>query len=116
MGNMRGLPNVEYLDHGFTLQPGMFDVITLFFPFVFEKDHLKWGLPARLFNPESLMNSVWRSLKTGGAMLVVNQGVKEHNEQLKILERCGISVTAAFRMEPLLYSYPLDRYIITAKK
>jgi hypothetical protein len=116
LGNMRGLPSVEYIDQGFTPQSGTFDVITLFFPFVFEKDHLEWGLPGKMFDPENLLTTVWGNLKTGGAMMIVNQGVKEHLEQLKRLERCGIPVAAALRMEPLLYSYPLDRYIITAKK
>lgn len=116
LGNMQGLSNVEYIDRGFGVQPETYDLVTLFFPFVFKKDHLQWGLPLNLFDPVGLNVSAWRSLRSGGLMIIVNQGKDEHRAQIKMLEDAGISITAAFHMEPLLYTYRLDRYIITAKK
>ncbi len=116
LGNMRGLPNVEYVDHGFALQPETYDIITVFFPFVFLKDHLEWGLPAKLFDPDTLLNTVMGSLKTGGVMLIVNQGIYEHREQLKLLEKLSLKPAAAYRVESLLYTYKLDRFVITVKK
>ncbi len=116
LGNLRGLPNVEFIDHGFNVQPDKFDVITLFFPFVFEKDHLQWGLPGNLFNPMILMKAVWESVSPNGLMIIVNQGLEENQAERKLVKDLNIPVCAAFRMEPLLYSYPLDRYIITAQK
>ncbi|NLF51928.1 MAG: hypothetical protein GX577_12395 [Leptolinea sp.] len=116
LGNMRGLPNVEYIGRGIMPQGEPFDIITLFFPFVFIKDHLEWGLPPKLFDPESMLKLVYETLKPGGLILIVNQGGYEHKEQLKILEKCGFKPTAAFRMESMLYTYKLDRFVITVKK
>ncbi|MEI8132982.1 MAG: hypothetical protein WCG34_11160, partial [Leptolinea sp.] len=114
LGNMQGLQNVEYLDRSFEQQTNTYDVITMFFPFVFEKDHLEWGLPHRLFEPIALLKAAWNSLRSGGLLVIVNQGQEEHTAQLSLLEELDIPITAAFRVEPLLYTYPLDRFIITA--
>jgi hypothetical protein len=116
MGNMQGLQNVKYIDHGFSVQPETFDVITLFFPFVFVKDHLQWGLPGNLFDPASLMKAAWNSLRPDGLILIVNQGIDEHRAELKLLRSLNIPVSAAFQIESLLYTYSLNRYIITAQK
>lgn len=115
LGNMVGLQGVEYLDRGFEQQTNTYDVITLLFPFVFEKDHLEWGLPHRLFEPTALLKAAWNSLHPGGLLLIVNQGQEEHLAELRLLQGLGISPTADFHIEPVLYTYPLDRYIITAK-
>lgn len=116
LGNMRGLPNVEYVGNGFSPQPDTFDIITIFFPFVFMKDHLEWGLPPKLFSPETMLQTVRTSLKPGGLALIVNQGIGEHREQLRIVEKCGFQPAAAFRVESMLFTYKLDRYVITVKK
>lgn len=116
LGNMLGLSNVEYIDHGFSVQPAAFDVITLFFPFVFEKDHLQWGLPGGLFDPAILMKAAWDSLRPNGLIVIVNQGINEHQAELKLLDDLGIPVSSVFRMDSLLFSYPLDRYVIMAQK
>jgi hypothetical protein len=116
LGNMLGLANVEFVDRGFSRQPDTFDVITLFFPFVFEKDHLQWGLPGNMFNPALLMKAAWDSLHSNGLMVIVNQGVEEHRAEQILLQSLGIPVSAAFRMDSVLYSYPLDRYILTVQK
>ena len=116
LGNMQGLTGVEYLDKAFTVQPDRFDVITLFFPFVFEKDHLEWGLPSGMFDPTGLLKTAWISLRKGGLMIIVNQGADEHRGEKKLLKTSAIPVAASFHMDPLLFTYPLDRYIITAQK
>jgi SAM-dependent methyltransferase len=114
LGNMLGLQNVEFRDHGFEQQPNTYDLVSMFFPFVFVSDHLKWGLPQRLFNPAFLIKSAWNSLKPGGMLLIVNQGTDEHTAELSMLDKLSIPVTTSFKVEPLLYTYPLERYIITA--
>jgi SAM-dependent methyltransferase len=116
LANMRGLAGVKYVDHGFEPEPSTYDVITSFFPFVFEKDHMEWGLPGRLFNPPELLKASLVSLKPGGLLVIVNQGLREHGEELRFIREVGYSPAAAFKMEPLLFTYPLDRYIITVKK
>jgi hypothetical protein len=116
LGNMQGLQGVEFLDRPFIENNQKLDLITMFFPFVFEEDHLKWGLPARLFKPASLLITAWNSLRKGGLLLIVNQGLDEHTAESGFLKELRISEATAFKVEPLLYSYPLDRYIITAVK
>lgn len=115
LGNMKGLSGIVYLDHGFEEATCAYDVITLFFPFVFEKDHLEWGLPQRLFEPGELLKAAWNSLRPGGLLLIVNQGFNEHQKELSLMKDLNIPICTAFQVEPLLYSYAFDRFIITAK-
>jgi hypothetical protein len=116
LANIRGLDGVEYVDHGFSAQPDTYDVLTAFFPFVFQKDHLEWGLPGTFFNPQELLSAAIASIRPGGLLVIVNQGLDEHEEQNRFVKEAGIKPTTAFKMDPLLFSYPLDRYIITVKK
>ncbi|MBU4012405.1 MAG: hypothetical protein KJ550_02955, partial [Proteobacteria bacterium] len=50
---IQGLEKVQYIPEKFTRQPEKYDLITMLFPFVFIKDHLKWGLPFRRFDAYS---------------------------------------------------------------
>ncbi|MBE0699191.1 MAG: hypothetical protein IH586_19900 [Anaerolineaceae bacterium] len=116
LGHMRGLPGVDYIPHGFQRQENNFDLITMLFPFVFERDHLQWGLPATIFRPQNLLEAAWESIKPGGVLLIVNQGVEEHEEQKRRLLMNGIPVTAAFHQDPLLFQYELDRYVLVCHR
>jgi SAM-dependent methyltransferase len=116
LANIRGLAGVNYVDHGFDPHPDTYDVLTTFFPFVFQKDHLEWGLPGRMFNPQDLLEAAIVSLKPGGLLVIVNQGPDEHEAQKRMLQKIGASPVSAFKMDQLLFSYPLDRYIIAVKK
>jgi SAM-dependent methyltransferase len=110
IGHMRGLPGVTYVPRGFEAQPGQYDLITLFFPFVFEPDHLRWGLPATLFQPDRLLKDAWDSLKPGGALVIVNQGLDEHQAQGERMEKAGIQSRCAFHQDSLLFEYGIERY------
>lgn len=116
LGHMRGLDGVTYLPEAFTCRPAGFDLITLFFPFVFEKDHLEWGLPAGLFQPRRLLADAWNSLKPGGTLLIVNQGRAEHRAQAEMLAQLGIQPACAYRQDALLFRYDLDRYLLAARR
>jgi hypothetical protein len=116
LGHMRELPGVEYIPHGFERQEKQFDLVTMLFPFVFELDHLEWGLPGGIFQPHSLLRSAWESLRPGGVLVIVNQGIAEHEEQKKRLQAEGIPVTAAFDQDPLLFKYPYDRYVLVCRR
>ncbi len=116
LGHMRGLAGVEYLPRGFHTQPGHFHLITMLFPFVFPQDHLRWGLPGNLFQPPALLESAWRSLQPGGALIIVNQGEAEHNLQRAMLDEAGIPIRAAFRQDELLFHYPFERYLLVARR
>ncbi len=114
LGHMRGLPGVTYIPHGFSRQPAAFHLIFMLFPFVFPKDHLEWGLPGHLFQPRSLLQAAWQSLLPGGLLIIVNQGEEEHHAQRALLEAEGIPIRAAFRHDPLLFRYSLNRFVLTA--
>lgn len=116
--HMRGLPpeRVRYEPRAFTPQPAGFHALTLLFPFVFERDHLEWGLPGRLFQPSVLLAEVWLSLKPGGVLIIINQGEAEHHAQRQMLAAAAIPVAAAFRHESVLYGYPIPRYALAAVK
>lgn len=116
LGHMRGLAGVEYLPGGFHPRAGYFHLITMLFPFVFVEDHLKWGLPGNLFQPLALLESVWLSVQPGGALVIVNQGEAEHAAQRGMMDQAGIPVRAAFRQDGLLFRYPLDRYVLVARR
>jgi SAM-dependent methyltransferase len=115
LGNMRGLDGVTYRPEAFTRQPAAFDLITLFFPFVFEDDHLEWGLPSDLFQPQRLLADAWDSLKPGGTLFIVNQGLEEHEAQTQMLAQLGVRPVCTYRQEDLLFRYDLDRYVLVAR-
>ncbi len=114
--NMAGLPaeRVRYEPRAFAPQPGALDAVTMLFPFVFERDHLEWGLPGRLFQPAALLADAWASLKPGGVLIIINQGEAEHHAQRQMLEGLAIPVAAAFRHDSLLFRYDLPRYGLVA--
>jgi hypothetical protein len=116
LANIRCLTAVTFVDHGFEPKNSTYDVLTVFFPFVFQKDHLEWGLPRRLFDPAGLLDDAMVSLKPGGLLVIVNQGLAEHDEQQRLILNAGLTPVAAFKMNPLLFEYSLDRYILTVKK
>jgi hypothetical protein len=111
---MDHLPGVEYKPVGFKAQPAAFDVITLFFPFIFMPDHLEWGLPSSMFDPSILLGDAWLSLRQGGLLVIVNQGKAEQQTQLEILKRAGIPVNASFLFDSALYYYDIPRFITVA--
>ena len=113
-GYMHGLEEVRYIPTKYTRQPGEFDLITMLFPFVFLKDHLVWGLPLRGFNPVELLRDAWASLKSGGVLVIVNQGEAEHLAQRDMLSAEDIQPAAAFQHPSRLYQYDLIRYVLMA--
>lgn len=114
LAHIRGLDTVQYLPQKFVKQPETFHVITLLFPFVFLRDHLRWGLPVRMFDPAQLLNEAWESLRPKGLLLIINQGEKEHIAQKEMLASIGISSVSAFQHESILYQYDLPRFVLAA--
>jgi len=116
LGHLRGLQGAVYLPRAFTAQPGRFQLILMLFPFVFEQDHLEWGLPGRLFRPDELLRAAWDSLGPGGTLLIVNQGQAEHEQQRQRLRAAGIPIAAAFRQDDLLFKYRCERFVLAARR
>jgi hypothetical protein len=116
LAHLRGLAEAHYQPRPFERQTGAFQFATLLFPFVFLRDHLKWGLPRPMFAPEQLLEQVWASVAPGGMLVVVNQGEAEHDAQRSLLQTAGIPVTVAFCHESLLFQYDLLRYVLVARR
>jgi hypothetical protein len=115
LGNMRGLEDVQYIPEAFRPVEGYFHLLTIFFPFVFEKDHLEWGLPAAMFRPQQLLEDAYNSLKPGAPLIIVNQGEEEHHAQRAMLLQLGINPVCAYHQDPLLFQYRLDRYVLVVR-
>jgi hypothetical protein len=113
---MKGLENVVYIPKRFVPEKEQFDLVTLFFPFIFIKDHLIWGLPRNRFAPVQLLNDALISLKKNGVIFIVNQGQGEHEQQRKMLAEKGILPLVAGMHPSLLYHYEIDRYVLLAIK
>ena len=109
-------PDAHYIPAPFKCQPQTFDIISQFFPFIFVKDHLKWGLPGDLFSPSRLLADAWESLKPQGVLLIINQGLEEHRAQKAMLEQLKIFPGVTFRVESPLCHYNFDHYVIGAVK
>ena len=111
-----GLDQVLYHPAPFSSQPGRFDLITQFFPFVYLDDHLAWGLPRRLHIPEELLEDMFASLHEQGALLIVNQGKAEHEQQMKLIDQKLGIVPQYFKFKSLMYSYETPSWVIIFQK
>lgn len=114
IANIGDLVDVEYIPAGFEGAPNSADLVTMFFPFVFSKDHQQWGLPMSRFHPEDLVAVAWKSIRKHGYLLIVNQGEEESRQEITILRELNIPVIDHFRMDDLLFKYEYDRFIILA--
>ncbi|MBN1536487.1 MAG: hypothetical protein JW908_07130 [Anaerolineales bacterium] len=114
LAHINNLPGVEYKPYAFMIQSSAFDIITHFFPFIFLPDHLEWGLLPWQFNPSELLNTAWLSLKPGGLLIIANQGKEEHQTQLELLNRAGITVNASFPFSSPFYHYDIPRFVCVA--
>jgi len=116
VAHMRGLPGLTYTPSAFVEKPQTLHLCTMLFPFVFVEDHLRWGLPRGAFNPQGGLLAAWHSLAPGGLLIIANQGEAEHTAQRRMLDELSIPVSAAFHQDPLLFAYPLERYVLCALK
>lgn len=115
IGYIGNLENTYYHPKAFEIQTGEYDLIFMFFPFIFIRDHRKWGLPDKKFEPEKLRKDAWSSIKKGGRLIVVNQGLDEHQHEKSLLDRVNIPIEKSIHMDDLLFRYDLDRYILVSK-
>ncbi len=114
LAHIRDLP-VKLQAQAFDPHPQRYDLICMFFPFVFLKDHRAWGLPAAQFDPSRLRRAAMQSLTHEGLLLVVNQGLAEHQAEKKYLTDLGMRLVAAFEQDESLYRYDLKRFVLVAK-
>jgi hypothetical protein len=114
LAHIRQLENVNYIPEPFQLQHRMYDFISILFPFVFLKDHARWGLPKHLFEPERLIKAAWSSLKQDGVLIIVNQGAEENQAQQEILHTLDIQPLTTFKHDSLMFKYQIPRYVLIA--
>jgi len=112
----KNLTHTRYVPEGFQLQKESFDIVCQFFPFVFTKDHLEWGLPAEYFFPGDLLQDAWSSLRKDGILLVVNQGIEEHERQKELFAGLKITPGVSFRVDSHLFHYGIDHFVLGATK
>ncbi len=110
------LKHTQFVPQAFEEQPGRFDLVIQFFPFVFVKDHLEWGLPKSIFDHKKILRVAWNSLAAQGYLLIVNQGAEEHHRQIELLQDLGIQPIANFEHKSQLYQYPHPRFVLVAAK
>jgi hypothetical protein len=114
--HIQGCEGAVFIPRAFESQPAAYDLITLFFPFVFIRDHLAWGLPGGVFQPQRLLDSVWTSLKPGGVLLVVNQGEDEHTAQKRAFQQADIPLILDTSFRSDFFSYDLDRTVLMSRR
>lgn len=116
VAHMAGLPGVSYIPAPFTPAPDACDFAAILFPFIFLADHLRWGLPRRLFDPPQLISGVWQSLKENGLLVIANQGEREARALERLLAQRSIPICAAFRYDSRFFDYDLPRYVTVCVK
>ncbi len=115
-GHLDGLKNVDYLPRKFRAQANSYHVITIVLPLVFPQDHLDWGLPMYLFNPNLLLNNAWKSLKPGGILIIINKNRAEHLAQREIMLVEEIEPLVGFPHESIYYDFEQVRHVLVSVK
>lgn len=110
------LPNVNYFPLEFTPGQDHCHLVLSLFPFVTRKEHLRWGLPARFFQPEAICQAAYESLAHGGLMIIANQGSGERDIQLNILRSIGVEPFDSYRFDSPLFEYKQARFITILKR
>jgi hypothetical protein len=112
----KAFPMVRYHPLAFQEQPEQFDMLIQFFPFLFLKDHLAWGLPGTMFNPRGLFQGLLNSLKKGGHWIILNQGEAEHGVQMELIEECGLQILTQFELRSVFKQYQKKHWMMVIKK
>ena len=107
---------VEYFKTPFKPIGQTYDLILQCFPFLFLKDHLSWGLPGNLFDPQKLLMDVAFSLKEKGLLLIINQGVEENQLQKTLLEKADLKILKEFKFVSDFKQYDHEHYVMVAGK
>jgi len=109
-----GLPGVSYHPEAFT-PDSKNHLALMLFPFITRKEHLRWGLPARMYDPQRLLMDVYNSLRPGGLLILSNQGVEERDIQHDLLKANGLVIQTSYNFDSPLFYYKLPRFITVVK-
>jgi len=114
LAHMAGDPALTFVPQPFTARPADCQWVSLLFPFVFARDHRRWGLPAALHRPEDLLATAWSSLAPGGLLVVVNQGDAEHRAQLAQMAALGLPEPLSEPFDCPFFQYKVPRRLAVA--
>lgn len=89
---------------------GRYSFIYWVLPFVSPAPLAYWGLPARFFQPEDLLQKAWNLLDTEGIMLIINQGGTEAETQKALFEKVAIKAQSIGEISSLFSPFQIKRY------
>lgn len=116
MAFSEGLPGVRYLTHDVRRYDRPVDVAFMLFPFLFPKDHLKWGLPKGMLRPGELLAHVTALVKPGGWLVIANHGAAEREAQHRLLAEAGLEIVWWDRHFSALFEPEPERYLTVVRK
>jgi hypothetical protein len=91
---------------------GRADIVTWFFPFVMPEQHKAWGLPLRLFDPETLFASVVGNiLHSDGLLIMANQGVWESNRTKELVAQYRLKSVFEEEIRGSLHASPYPIFL-----
>lgn len=114
--HIKDLVNTTYIAGNLLDLNKKYDYIIWFLPFVVITPHTAWGLPQRLFYPEKLLKHAYNLLKDNGQMLIVNQGIIEAEEQVKLFEKLNISYKELGEIKNEHFEYKNQRFGYIVRK
>ena len=114
--HIKDLKNTEYKAENLLNINEKFDYITWFLPFIFKNSLIYWGLPQKYYQPEILLNHAYNILNKDGQLLIVNQGIKEKNQQEKMLQKLNISYKYLGEIKNNFFQYENQRFGFIIKK
>jgi len=113
---MKGLKNTNYIAGDLLEINKKYDYITWFLPFITKKPLKYWGLPMKYFCPEKLLTHAYSLLSNNGQMLIINQGEKEAQIQLELLEKLNIPFENLGEIHNEYFEYQNKRFGFLIKK
>lgn len=84
-------PGCRYLAENVLNITGQYDVITWLLPFVTPAPLESWGLPARFFAPERMLQHIHGLLAPGGCLFISHNTQAEARAQAVLLDQCNLN-------------------------
>lgn len=111
-----GLEGARYIPGDIRQYRRPVDIAFLLFPFLFEGELQRWGLPRRFLRPAELLRHVYGLLRPGGILLIANVGAAEREEQHRLLAEAGVPIPWWACHTSPIFPYRQERYITVVRK
>jgi len=89
---------------------GCFNTISWLLPFVVEAPLQRWGLPARYFQPQRLLEKASSLLADDGVMMIINQGEHEADVQQALFDTVSVKAEPLGRIDSVFSPFKQPRY------